>query len=92
MININRLYNDMLNKYRYRSHSEEVKRFVKDMYPTLAAKSISGPLFDNKNHLDDSKRKDLIYLVTFCKKCPENQIHLKVKKSSKEVSEVERFY
>jgi len=85
-------YNELNNSFKYRSHSAEVVRFVEQTYPTLTAKSIAGPLFDNELNIDREDRKDLFYLVTFKKDCPENQIHLKIKKSTKEVSEIEKYY
>lgn len=85
-------YNDLINKFKYRSHTNEVFAFVKQSYPTLSPKSILGPLFDNEENRDSSERESLFYLVTFKKDCPENQIHLQVDKVSKKVSEVERYY
>jgi len=91
MIFFKRLFNKLKNTYNYRGHTKEVNRFVIEMYPTLTAKSILGPLFDNDNFYDREDQKDLFYLVTFNKDCPENQVHLKVEKSSKKVSEVQRL-
>ncbi len=86
-----RHYNRVKNNWTYRIHTQEVTRFVKEMYPSLTVKNILGPLFDNELNIDKAERKELIYLVIFQKDCPENQIHLKVKKSTIEVSEIEKY-
>ena len=92
MTYIHRTYNKLKSTWIYRSHTDAVHTFVREMYPTLTAKSILGPLFDNDDFIDKEEQKELIYLVTFNKDCPENQIHLKVQKSTKEVSEIEKLY
>ena len=73
------------NKIFYRHHTKSVYEFLRETFPTLKLKAVMGPLES------DNKQNELFYLVTFDKDCPENQIHLKIDKSTMEVSEAERY-
>ena len=83
--------NNLINKFKYRSHTNEVLRFIKSHYKKMEVDSLKGPFIDSEHKAGSKDIEDLYYFVVFKKDCPENTVNLKINKATKKVAEVERL-